>query len=94
MPVFETVLVEVSVVDVALAITIRALYDFNVSFDGYISRPVCGKQLNVLTSKLINLTTAATLYQFAGCSATTTMINRIESQSSCTNRFTMPLAVN
>ena len=34
MPVFETVLVEVSVVDVALAITTRALYDFNVSFDG------------------------------------------------------------
>ena len=34
LPVFETILVEVSVVDVALAITIRALYDFNVSFDG------------------------------------------------------------
>ena len=33
MPVFETKLVEVSVVDVALAITIRALFSFNVSFD-------------------------------------------------------------
>ena len=34
MPVFETVFVEVSVVDVSLAITIRALYNFYVSFDG------------------------------------------------------------